>query len=178
LNKLAIPSILVFTIIAAGIFAFAPIEEATTVHSTELLEGTVTVLVDEDIDLDDGAGADTVCTVTTDEDARITHLFVDSSASAGDGTFRLVSITIDGSTLFTEGAITIANNNQLAIRDILGVVGNSNNFGAGHLEPIIVSGGDDVVFTFDDNEVNGDGGVTLDVIVGIEGSSSATLECT
>ena len=34
MNKLLIPSILAVTIIVAGIFAFMPIDEATTVHTT------------------------------------------------------------------------------------------------------------------------------------------------
>jgi len=39
MNKLVIPTILLATVMVAGIFAFSPIDEATTVHTT----GTITV---------------------------------------------------------------------------------------------------------------------------------------
>ena len=39
MNKIAIPAILVATVMVAGMFAFMPVEQASTVH----LSGTVTL---------------------------------------------------------------------------------------------------------------------------------------
>ena len=46
MNKIAIPAILAATILIAGIFAFAPMEQASTVHTS----GTITLASDADID--------------------------------------------------------------------------------------------------------------------------------
>jgi len=45
LNKIAIPAILVATVMVAGMFAFMPVEQASTVHTT----GTITTANDADI---------------------------------------------------------------------------------------------------------------------------------
>ena len=46
MNKLAIPAILAATVLVAGIFAFMPVEQASTVH----ISGTITTASDADID--------------------------------------------------------------------------------------------------------------------------------
>jgi len=43
MNKLTIPAILVATVMVAGIFAFIPVEQASTVHET--IQGTQNQLV-------------------------------------------------------------------------------------------------------------------------------------
>jgi len=46
LNKIVIPAILVATVMVAGMFAFMPVEQASTVHTS----GTITLENDADID--------------------------------------------------------------------------------------------------------------------------------
>ena len=46
MNKFAIPAILLATVMVAGLFAFAPVEQASTVHTS----GTITLESDADID--------------------------------------------------------------------------------------------------------------------------------
>jgi len=46
MKKLAIPAILAATVMVAGIFAFMPVEQASTVHAS----GTITIESDADID--------------------------------------------------------------------------------------------------------------------------------
>ena len=43
MNKLTIPTILVATVMVAGIFAFAPVEQASTVHTTIGIQNVVSV---------------------------------------------------------------------------------------------------------------------------------------
>ena len=45
MNKLAIPAILAATVLVAGIFAFMPVQQASTVHTS----GTITTVIDDDI---------------------------------------------------------------------------------------------------------------------------------
>ena len=46
MNKIAIPALLVATVMVAGMFAFAPVEQASTVHTTIIGESMIPFIVD------------------------------------------------------------------------------------------------------------------------------------
>jgi len=56
MKKLAIPAILVATVMVAGIFAFTPVEKASTVHDTIILAITDGNVIQETIPLTEGDG--------------------------------------------------------------------------------------------------------------------------
>jgi len=84
MNKLIIPAILVATVMVAGIFAFMPVEQATTVHTTILAqqsERDVAVHIGTDI----GVGTIDLIDVTVDKDftVEIGQFLVDSTSTGG-----------------------------------------------------------------------------------------------
>ena len=80
MNRLTIPSILAATVLVAGIFAFMPIEKASTVHTTiqantaRLSESTVSV-TDEDDDF-------TVTCPTGSNGCHILEMYLDDDSTA------------------------------------------------------------------------------------------------
>jgi hypothetical protein len=61
MNKIAIPTLLLGVVMIAGIFAFMPVQEASTVHTTAATAGLV--VIGEDSTLNGGA---MTCTSTAD----------------------------------------------------------------------------------------------------------------
>ena len=97
MNKLTIPTILMATVMIAGIFAFMPVDNASAVHTT--IQATqmtrVSVLSSATLD-DDGA---TTCT----SDADFTVFIVTSGPEAAD-TAETITIVHDGITTVFSGS--------------------------------------------------------------------------
>ena len=107
MNKLAIPAILAATVLVAGIFVFAPIEQASTVHTS----GTITIENDADIDaiLDD-TGTTIPATLTTITDAiSIEDIFadIDTATSANDDAIIVDFLIIEQSGDAVTGLIAV-----------------------------------------------------------------------
>jgi len=85
LNKLVIPAILAVTVMVAGIFAFSPIDQVSTVHAP--------VLDSSELSCDE-VTATTSIVDTGDDDAEITETF-DITNSAGAEPFIIENIIID-----------------------------------------------------------------------------------
>ena len=79
MNKLTIPTILVATVMVAGIFAFAPVQNASTVHTT-ILDGTQALTVT--------VTAQPIVSDNLDATAGADSLVVD----AGDGTVDVILV--------------------------------------------------------------------------------------
>ena len=100
MNKLTIPTILVATVMVAGIFAFMPVEQASTVHTT-IQDTQLTFKTTTDTQATVTAGQ----IITIDLDAPFTLVSlsvsctqgVSATACAGDEDMDLVSYTVDGS---------------------------------------------------------------------------------
>ena len=83
MNKLTIPAILVATVMVAGIFAFIPVEQASTVHTTSILPGTVGL----------GCATEAVTLLATPDEDEILFTFT------GEGSPILIkTITVIGTT--------------------------------------------------------------------------------
>ena len=126
MNKLTIPVILVATVMVAGIFAFMPVEQASTVHTT--IQGAGSIIgtpgnVDIATDLDDaqnqlaaliefgsctngvGGGAScTMLTVVEDGIAFVTVTTTTNGATSPNG----VGIEVDATAICTDITIVIA----------------------------------------------------------------------
>jgi len=81
MNKLTIPAILVATVMVAGIFAFMPVEQASTVHTTSAL-ATIEVLTLTDADVTEQTD---VYTLACTGDALVSIVNV-QQLPANDGT--------------------------------------------------------------------------------------------
>ena len=90
MNKLTIPAILVATVMVAGIFAFIPVEQASTVHSTTL--GTIQSVTVTDTDLETGDTLSVTCTDT----AILLSIAVDVEGSHAAGDALDINVDFDG----------------------------------------------------------------------------------
>jgi len=75
MNKLTIPTILVATVMVAGIFAFMPVEQASTVHTTL---GQLNVGSNTDVDTSVAAGLVVVATSTTIKQGTVCLTYTDN----------------------------------------------------------------------------------------------------
>ena len=131
MNKLTIPAILVATVMVAGAFAFMPVEQASTVHTTTAL-GSVEVL-----ELTDAApaAADTY-TVACDGDAVVLGITLLAAAEGADAGDEDITITAGGEAV---AAIDDVDAGQNRVQQALDV--------AVDITAIGLDGGDDLVFT-------------------------------
>jgi len=108
MNKIIIPAIMTATILIAISFAFMPVEQATTVHTTIQASQTVSK---SDVDVTPASVTDAaLASVTVDEGGTITSILVDS---VGDTTtVKVIRITIG------------ADNFDIDIRDQVVTAGN------------------------------------------------------
>ena len=110
MNKLTIPAILAATVMVAGIFAFMPVEQASTVHTTSTLTvsaATIALVADEmlelreisvtDVDFNGAQSIRITGAVATDE-FQIVSLIM-SPGTGGTPVDALDEINIDGYTV-------------------------------------------------------------------------------
>ena len=139
MRNYTIPAILAMTVIVAGIFAFAPIDEATAVHTTivadlttEIDNAVVAIAADAaqvtrnggDTDIDDAETVTFSCTAD--------YLIMGITLDMGPGTYGTddVSVTIDGDEIATSvplgsdlgGAVAIIDGAEAATADTLTVL--------------------------------------------------------
>ena len=163
MNKIAIPAILVATVMVAGMFAFMPVEQASTVHtsaatqqaSMKILQGEDTTAVaaanDNDeaqitIQARDAAAAGVPFTIKSIIVCATTS---DDAGAAGD--VLTETLTIDGDAILAEGGgaltqVSIADGDTItACVDIVAAIEGAN---AGDIGDISSDGGT-VVFGVD-----------------------------
>lgn len=162
MNKTVIPSILTATILVAGIFAFMPVEKASTVHTSI---GTQQVeVVRKTLPSD---GTDVLVTITAATDTVIHAVWIDNTPSAGTETdHELNSMTVGGSS-FKDGIMpnSIAGSDAKETRDLLGILADDAN-GQDFIIPL--NSGQTVILNFDTE--NGADDVIIDVIIAGRGS--------
>jgi len=101
LNKLVIPAFLTATVMVAGMFAFMPVEQASTVHTTGSVTlgagegGAIETTTIEDTDWD-AAGADAAKRLTCTEQAIVFEIAFDIDGTVAAGTDIDVVVDIDG----------------------------------------------------------------------------------
>jgi len=125
MNKLTIPAILVATVMVAGIFAFMPIEQASTVHTT--ISRIATLTEDKTVD-----GADfTITCPAASNGCRILDVYlVEREAGANDADINTITLTVDGAddiVLAVDGDNTVVNDGAAEVNNISGVTMPSNS---------------------------------------------------
>jgi len=100
MNKLTIPAILAATVMVAGIFAFMPVEQASTVHATSAL-ATVEVLTFTDADVTEGTD---VYSLTCTGDAFVNSVYV-QQLPANDGATADLTVSIGTTTSGAAGLL-------------------------------------------------------------------------
>lgn len=175
--KLIIPAILVSVILLSGLFAFAPIQNASTVHETI---GNSYAISELQKTLP-AAGTVVSWTITcSDTGNMISGIWADNSATdnAFDPDFEVTALTIAGST-FKSGALTVAPSDVNVsgvtgedVFDIMRLIEAFTNGPVGY-SPMPCPAGDTVVISFDDNGSGDD--TILNLIVAINGADGAIL---
>ena len=186
--KYAIPAILVATVMVAGMFAFIPVEQASTVHTT--IQGSQAQMQQGEDDTDRISGgaaeASTVTIGTNNNTPFIVHSIIvcgtsdDGTGDDGDDEIDLTGgITVDGDLLTDTAGDPLADiailadgdNTDTGCIDALEAWANGN---AGIIGNTIASNGADMVFTV----TFGDAVDQLDsvkVIAFVDGSSTLTV---
>ena len=145
MNKLTIPAILVATVMVAGIFAFMPVQQASTVHTTFLLPATTgiacaTEAVDIGAEIDDD-----ILTFTFTSPILLMSVLFDGDANMAGDTLGFDAVTIDGA-----DAIALMQNFAEALDDTPDL--NWNNEGPFFSQPIYV--GATLAMVADDDDGN------------------------
>jgi len=119
MNKLTIPAILVATVMVAGIFAFMPVQQASTVHTTSTMtvsSATIALVADEMLEIReisvtnvdyDGAQAITITGAAATDEFTLLALIVDIGTAGGitaNDQITFDVLTVDGAI----GALTTA----------------------------------------------------------------------
>ena len=148
MNKLTIPAILVATVMVAGIFAFIPVEQASTVHTTGTTQGTTSTTTTGAF----ATAGDLVFTCGALSGCVIQEIYINSDGTAAS-VLSTVILTNGGT-----GAIQLAAN----VPDIVAVAATTITIvesGAGTVTPIVIPAGDSIAIAAADG-VNGDVTVT------------------
>ena len=96
MNKLTIPAILAATVMVAGIFAFMPVEQASTVHTTSILPGTTGIAcATEDVAALATADND-IITYTFAQSVIVLSALTNADASLAGDTLTFDVISVDG----------------------------------------------------------------------------------
>jgi len=105
MNKLTMPTILVATVMVAGMFAFMPVQQASTVHTT-ILDVTPTIQVVDNTKNQVSAGA-TTYTWTSDQPMTVLG-FNGVEAAQTDHTTTVITITQVNGVAMNTAAMTYA----------------------------------------------------------------------
>ena len=170
MKKLVIPAILTATVLIAGMFAFMPVEKASTVHTSigqtaNVLTATKTLPL---------AGTPVTFTISCASDCLVQAVWLDNTPTTGaENDHELASVTVGGSA-FKDGEtpFTIANGDKEEARDLLGLLSDASN---GQDFTIPLNGGQTAVFTLDTANGANDVIVTMTVAVTGLGAGTATL---
>lgn len=132
MTKLTIPIILSLTIIAAGFFAFSPIEQASSVHTTILAGSTD---ISETLNESDTAGDDfTITCPAASDGCHILDVYLtDPGVDQGNTDAGVVTLTVNGVALQLSADATAAFDNGAA------VVGGVSGVALGNGDSILIA---------------------------------------
>ena len=149
MNKLVIPTILLATVMVAGMFAFMPVEQASTVHvSSQLYAIEVLELTDTDL-----TEATDVYTLTCNGDAVALHTTIFQATEGSN----------------TDGTITVASTN---FGDFAGAFEMDGAFPISFNE-FTVNNGENITFSSGGSSDSDDGDLVLTIVV----QKAATVVC-
>ena len=185
MNKLAIPAILVATVLVAGIFAFSPVEQASTVHTDIIAQTQSTVVSAGPFTVDDDTDDGTICLDLDAGEGQMTILaaYIVTNDMEGTAQVAVDSIELDGADCDATPSVTI-NVLDLGPNAIIADVGAApfetseflyTNSGLGELTKITVT--DNMIIEIDVTEgTDADTFTyTIDFIVETTGSDTAAI---
>ena len=108
MNKIAIPAILVATVMVAGMFAFAPVEQASTVHTTVSSD---IIVFTETLTLDAANTDNDTLDLTCNQPFAVLAILFPDGADTADSLFGIdgVNISLDGTAATTAAVLLGAN---------------------------------------------------------------------
>ena len=102
--KYAIPLLLLSVVLVTGIFAFMPIQQATTVHTT--IFSNTAKLVDSELTTANTTDQNvTITCPTTSDGCQILELYLRETANVGNVQINVIDLVIDGQNI--NGAIDV-----------------------------------------------------------------------
>jgi len=104
MNKIAIPALLVATVMVAGIFAFVPVEQASTIHTTSS-SGLITEVETSTI-LDDSSADTHTITYTFDSDSIVYGIHIALPTTESADNYDIASVTVNGAALLEDTTFT------------------------------------------------------------------------
>ena len=198
MNKLTIPAILVATVMVAGIFAFMPVEQASTVHlSAAFLSNQNVIKTTTDSETPTGGNAALTRTVTIDLDAPFQLLAFTVECEPGDPStgndvafceagesMDITSIAIDGQADANVIAMNIepgvsTDDDPTIVLSLFGVDAEATNDAIG--VPSTIAAADRIVITLEldtDGIATADDSFVLTVRVTVLTAASTTLDAT
>jgi len=102
MNKLTIPAILAATIMVAGIFAFMPVEQASTVHTISS-SGLITEAETSTI-LDDASADTHTITYTFTDDVLVYGMLIELGTTESTDNYNILTVTVNGDALTQDAA--------------------------------------------------------------------------
>ena len=181
MNKILIPTILAATVLIAGIFAFMPVEKASTIHG--LIGGTASILtttmtlpqnnVDILLVIDCGPKGGTVL-----------DIFHDNSPTTGpqkDYELRDIDVSFDGTqdqdrSYRQQLGLTFAGLDNTAYRSLWDQLWDVGKTGFHHFNGIVCPPGEFIVMEWATRNENND--VIVDIYVAFSGDLSASVSTT
>jgi len=155
MNKIVIPALLVATVMVAGAFAFLPVEQASTIHTTT---GAGLIGETETFTIPDGGSTDTHLLTLTFSDASIVHgLRINVPTDDTTDDYDISAVTANTLTVFEDGLFSDPGaNTDIDIDWIIDTT----------FQPITVAAGNTIVITLeeDDTTDGADQTATIDVV--------------
>lgn len=160
MNKLAIPAILVAIVMVAGIFAFSPIEQASTVHTT--IQNTQQTVVERAETIALGAAPNNdILAFTCNQPFTLLSVWFPDTTDTADGELGIsdLNVSADGTAATTAN---IGNHDAIGDNGISDIELLNEMFQAGNLNDSVLSApaNGEIQFTLDDT----DGGAANDSI--------------
>ena len=178
MKQIIIPIILVATVVITGFFAFTPVEQASTIHSTLIGgDGGVLSLQKELEDLND-PGDEATWTFSADEDTIITSIWLLAEEGYCITEFSFGDLVFRGSGRnFEDSNTTCEAGDTSDLQDFLQIWENNGNIGSpmDWSEYMPLDHGDELVITLiDDDDVDFQtNGITI--WIGFQRGGGATL---
>ena len=176
-NKIILPSVLATLVVISAVFAFMPVQNASTVHDN-IAENNVRVLTETDVTLADD-GTDQVCTISAVGDSVIVHnIYLDNtptSDAVADNSVNTTDLLIAGSEfkISSQDVEMDGLKDDNEITDFFSEIEIASSDAS--VNEISIPAGETFVFALDNDDAGSE--QIIDITVAVQGNSSTTFEC-
>jgi len=164
MNKLVIPASLVAIVMVAGMFAFAPVEQASTIHT---ISGSGLIVETDTVTLADGSGtSSSTVTLTFSDDALLYGLRIQVPTDDSTDDYDINTITANGLTLVEQNAFSDPGaNTDIDIDWVLDVLDT----------PVAITSGNTFTFVIDEDDTTDGADQTVTIIASYTANSATTI---